>query len=187
MKDNRVPSESWEVVRAAMSEREGKALFYDRMPSSQGESKPGLWYGQSLVSAAHSKREDFRAGIFNIWRRSRSLMEGWGAIRVRTLGLGNLLKEVPRVSLMDLDIQNAEGDVICAGISHLNQKVERLHIGTHSREAESSLRDTLTFHGWTCLRDYPSNVKCDVPGWGPINFQDGVQTWINSRLVESST
>lgn len=187
MEDNCVPSGSWEVVMAAISEREGRALFYDRMPSSQGDSRPGFWYGQSLVSAAHSKREDFRTGFLNLLRRSRSLMEGWAAIRVRTLGLGDLLKGLPRVSLMDLDIQNSEGDVVRSGISHLDHKVERLHIGTHSQQAEISLRETLGSHGWRCLRDYPSNATHDVPGWGPISFQDGVQTWINPRLIESST
>jgi hypothetical protein len=59
--------------------------------------------------------------------------------------------------------------------------VKRLHIGTHSKEIEAGLRQLLSAHGWRCHADYPLSSTSETP-WGPVSFENGVQSWVNPGL-----
>lgn len=183
MADNAVPRESWRLLEAAVSSVSGSALFYNRMKSAEGEPRLGEWYGQSLVSAAHPESQE-SPGFRVFLRKKIRLLQGWNAIKVKTLGVKDVLRGIDRVSLMDFDIQNSEGQVVRGGIGTLNQKVERVHIGTHSESAERELRDIFSNNNWVCVRDFPCNSSGSIEPWGTVSFQDGVQTWINSSLVD---
>lgn len=183
MADNGVPPDSWRLFEAAISSGPGSSLFYNRMGSEEQNPKPGEWYGQSLVSAAHPEAERPLRGFPSFLRRKKKLMDGWGAIKVKTLGMREVLRDTSHVSLMDFDIQNSEAKVVRAGIDTLSEKVERLHIGTHSQSAERDLRSVLNDNNWECVRDFPCNSSAIIEPWGHVSFQDGVQTWVNVSLV----
>jgi hypothetical protein len=85
------------------------------------------------------------------------------------------------VDLVDMDIEGQELPVIQSNIQELNAKVKRLHIGTHSKEIEDGLRQLLASHGWRCLLDYTLFSKGETP-WGIVDFENGVQSWVNPRL-----
>jgi len=92
-----------------------------------------------------------------------------------------LRKAPPVVDIADLDLQGVEAEVLEAAVPALNERVMRLHIGTHSLEVEERLRTCLHGAGWTLLRDFPCLGSRDTP-YGSVAFGDGVQSWINPRL-----
>jgi hypothetical protein len=110
------------------------------------------------------------------------MRDGWGAIRVPQIPLSDIISKYTLIDLADLDLQGAEGGAIEESIGLLNERVRRLHIGTHSHDIEAHLRKTLSDAGWERLRDYPCARENDTPV-GRVTFVDGVQTWDNPRLT----
>ena len=109
------------------------------------------------------------------------LQQDGGTIQVRGITLDTILRRLPRVDLIDLDVQGAELDVLSASIDRLAAQVKRVHIGTHSADIENGLRNLFRAHGWQPVNDYPCQSRNTTP-YGEIEFQDGVQTWVNPRV-----
>ena len=110
------------------------------------------------------------------------LKSGWTSIKTRSYLLTDILPTKNRIDLIDLDVQGEELKIISEAIKSLDQRVARLHIGTHAHDIEKGLRNLLTRHGWECKADYPCAQTNQTP-WGPVEFVDGVQSWINPRLT----
>jgi hypothetical protein len=85
------------------------------------------------------------------------------------------------IDLIDLDVQGEELKVLSSSVDLINARVGRLHIGTHSPEIESGLRQLLASQGWRCDADFGCCRENDTP-FGPVMFLDGVQSWVNPRL-----
>ena len=92
--------------------------------------------------------------------------------------LAELLAPYPKVDLIDLDVQGSEFDVLAPAIELLNERVQRIHIGTHAAQIEEALRELFGAAGWKKLNDYPCQSRVPTP-YGDITFGDGVQTWLN--------
>lgn len=112
--------------------------------------KPSDWYGQSIGGS----------GV------------------VEAISLTTLLRPLKTVDLIDLDVQGAELDVLEAAPDALDEKVKKVHVGTHSPRNEEGLRSLFGRLGWVCARSFPSSATVGTE-WGMISFQDGVQTWLN--------
>ena len=95
--------------------------------------------------------------------------------------LDQILTKHDRVDLIDLDVQGAELEVLSSAMEPLSRKVKRLHIGTHSAKIEEGLRKLFSSHGWDNVNDYRCQSLNQTP-YGEIEFQDGVQTWVNPAL-----
>jgi hypothetical protein len=106
---------------------------------------------------------------------------GWRSICVPSVSLRGLLSDLDRVDLIDTDIEGQELPAIRAPIADLDAKVKRPYIGTHGKEIESELKQLLSGHGWRCLADYSLLSTSETP-WGTVRFENGVQSWVNSRL-----
>ncbi|MFB3786087.1 MAG: FkbM family methyltransferase [bacterium] len=119
--------------------------------------RPDEWYGQSIG----------------------------GTTLVRSITLRSLLDPLNRVDLIDLDVQGAEYMVLSAAAKEVNEKVNRVHIGTHSPQVEAGLRAGFTRMGWTKRYDFPMRSTVETE-YGTISFQDGVQSWINPRFGATS-
>jgi len=141
---------------------------------------PSKWYGQSIVND----------NIVNmLWRKirywyQRNIKSGYynpDLSIVRTYTLNSILSNIDFVDLIHMDIQGKEFEVLSASTDILNNKVKRLHIGTHSAEIEENLRELMLENGWHCLRDYNCNSINDTP-FGEIRFEDGIQTWTNPAI-----
>jgi len=89
------------------------------------------------------------------------------------------------VDLIDMDIQGQELVVLEAAKNVLQRKVRRVHIGTHSTEIEDGLRDLFLSLEWQCVHDYGIGATRETP-FGEIDFQDGVQGWINPRDLDEA-
>lgn len=117
-----------------------------------------------------------------VGRPPLSLPGDWRAIEVPQVTLSDLLADHAQVDLVDFDTQGSEADCIEEAIAPLNAKVKRLHIGTHGPEIEDRIVAALSGEGWTCLRRFNCLRVEDTP-LGPIEFNDGVQSWLNPRLA----
>jgi hypothetical protein len=80
-----------------------------------------------------------------------------------------------------MDVQGAEAEIIAASTDVLNEKVRRLHVGTHSSEIDITVYDTLRQAGWHCSHAFGCRANV-VTHYGECYFQDGVQSWLNPRL-----
>ena len=97
-----------------------------------------------------------------------------------------------RLSLLHIDIQGNETSFIKSNITDINQLVEKMIIGTHSREIEGRLMELLTDNGWRlicerpCIFDPSRFYASTMPKtWVDATNIDGVQYWVNTRLANS--
>jgi FkbM family methyltransferase len=165
-------------LQAVVSDQPGKALFYVGMPKG-GEDRADQWYGQAIAGSyekPRNKTQELYEGLPVI-----ELKSGWKSIEVQAVTLGGLLRDLDRVDLIDMDVQGAELKVVRAAIDALDQKVCRLHIGTHAHDLEKGLKETLGSHGWICHFDFPCLSKTET-AFGLVSFDDGVQSWTNPRF-----
>jgi FkbM family methyltransferase len=177
-KDNDVNPVEHELIWAAVGATEGFAPFKIGEPSS--------WYGQSVAKAPREPLPDPQ-----VRRRlkARSILgrppapatEKRGVMWVPCVTLNELIAPYPRVDLIDIDVQGHEVQVLEPAMALLNERVRRVHIGTHSTEIEAALREVFNAEGWRKLNDYPCQSRVSTP-FGEIAFGDGVQTWLNPVL-----
>lgn len=179
--DNGIDASNFRMIHAALSSQPGDVLFYIGGPrGGPWDRNPDDWYGQFLAKDYDVSGEYEEDGEYNGFpvRLHRS---GWRSISVPGVTLGSLLKDLNRVDLIDMDIEGQELPSVRSTIEELDAKVKRLHIGTHGKEIEDGLREVLSAHGWRCLFDYSLFSKGETP-WGTVDFENGVQSWVNPRL-----
>jgi len=104
-----------------------------------------------------------------------------GSVEVQAVSLATLLGPFELVDLIDMDVQGAELEILEAAVIPLQQKVRRVHVETHSRQLHSEIRDLFERIGWRCHCLFEGNSG-DVTSFGRINFQSGVQSWLNPAL-----
>lgn len=171
---NGITTEEYRVYEAAIGGAKAERVFCVHYPTAGPN-----WFGQFIpnwdVGDAPVVGEYHGRPLLDI-------EDGRRAIRVSQIPLSTVLADYEMIDLADMDLQEAEGDAIEEAIVPLTDKVRRLHIGTHGKDIERRLRNVLSAHGWTCLRDYSVAQENDTP-WGRIAFCDGVQSWINPRLT----
>jgi FkbM family methyltransferase len=182
MSDNHIHPRGYTLVRGVVSDHRDDVLFYVGSPSGDSD-EPASWYGQAIIQGYEAVEESL-SGNYEGQDVVR-LKSGWKSVKTRSCLLKDILPETDRIDLIDMDVQGEELKVISAAIDALDQRVARLHIGTHSHDIETGLRQLLSQHGWECKADYPCAQTNQTP-WGPVQFVDGVQSWINpSRLPGS--
>ena len=152
--DNGLDPAQHELIEAAVDGQERTVRFY--------VGKPDEWWGQ---------------------RMSNPFLDSQGVPcrEVKTITLSRILGALGLVDLIDLDVEEAELVVLQSAIEELNQKVKRVHIGTHTPEIEQGLRALFWEHGWYKRNDYGVG-RTELTEWGEMHFGNGVQTWLNPRL-----
>ena len=156
--DNGLNPKEHTLIEAAVTETDGSVLF------TEGHSKK--WWGQSIVPSKDAEFGNWPEATVN---------------EIPGYSINTILKTVNYVDLMDMDIQGGELEAIRGSLSILNAKVRRIHIGTHSKKNEKALYKMLSKESWICCNNFPCNSTVDT-NYGPISFQDGVQTWINLSI-----
>lgn len=196
LEDNQIDPKCAIIHRAALASHVGETLFYVAMPKGTSQNSPAEWYGQSIVKAyerpvllggrtvVHALARGLRRvlGGTDYAGRERVLLEsGWQAVPVATKRLRDVVPDGVIVDLADFDVQGAELESISESIDLCDAAIRMMHIGTHDVEIESGLRDLLGEHGWECVRAHSLGGTRETE-FGPVDFVDGVQTWINPRL-----
>jgi FkbM family methyltransferase len=104
-----------------------------------------------------------------------------GDTEVNAISLPTLLQSLELVDLIDMDVQGTELEIVEAATEVLNAKVKRIHVETHSDQVHSGLLTVFRALGWKPHFLYAVNTADKTP-WGRINFQGGIQSWLNPRL-----
>jgi hypothetical protein len=95
--------------------------------------------------------------------------------------LADLATSHVRIDLLHVDIQGGEGDLISGCLPVLCEKIAYLVIGTHSRQIEGRLFDTLLEAGWRLEIERPAILQ--ISSGIPAVVVDGVQGWRNPTLL----
>lgn len=85
-----------------------------------------------------------------------------------------------RVDLLHLDIQGGETELLAGCLDVLNANVAYVVVGTHSRQIEGRIMDTLLAAEWKLEIERPAILS--VHAGVPQVTVDGVQGWRNPRL-----
>ncbi|HET9607692.1 MAG TPA: FkbM family methyltransferase [Nitrospira sp.] len=152
--DNGLDPAQHELIEAAVDGQERTVRFC--------VGKPDEWWGQKMSNPFLDS-------------------QGVPCREVKTITLSRILGALGLVDLIDLDVEKAELVVLQSAIEELNQKVKRVHIGTHTPEIEQGLRALFWEHGWYKRNDYGVG-RTELTEWGEMHFGNGVQTWLNPRL-----
>lgn len=176
--DNGIDPKPHKFVRAAIvpegSSESAWFLVGDPQSTYGASLQPEKWVPTIISHRWVGVRATLRRAVRRFLGKQRPQM-------VPTITLSTLLEDIERVNLLDLDIQGAELPVLKSAISVVNKKVRRIHVGTHGTEIESGLRELFQSHQWTNVFDYASGTTTETP-YGKIEFQDGVQSWLNPGL-----
>lgn len=180
LSDNQIALSEAQIFEAAVSDQTGETLFYVEMPSDQNLN---YWFGQAIVYPHERQKGETSSGLY-YGHPVIDLESGYKAIKVEQVDLSSVLREFREIDLLDIDIQGQELAVLSAGADLVDEKVKRMHIGTHSPEIELGLRKLFHSRGWINLRDYEMGKTNETP-FGEVVFGDGVQSWVNPRFEVS--
>ena len=178
-RDNDIDPRQHDLIWAAVGAQSGFVPFW--VGAADG------WYGQAISDEPPPPPPDLSA---RRRLKARSILgrppadstKDRAVTWVPCVTLADVLAPYPKVDLIDVDIQGAEYEVLASAIRLLNERVRRLHIGTHSPEIEQQLRQLFSANRWENLNDYPCQSSATTP-YGTILFGDGVQTWLNPALL----
>lgn len=162
--DNGLNPDSHRLIFGAVDARDGEDTFLC-------SDDPSSWYGQHIAYADHHRT---------------NFGDGYKRINVATFSIETILAELDRVDLMDFDIQYAEGRAIPVSIEIMTRKVKRVFVETHSAEIHDIIHRTFDSHGWECTDKYGYTNGCpsvEITPFGTVNFQAGLQCWINRNSV----
>jgi hypothetical protein len=96
------------------------------------------------------------------------------------IALAELVAPHARVDLLHVDIQGGEADFIAGCLPVMHEKVAYLLVGTHSRQIEGRIMDTLLQVGWKLEIERPAIFS--LTGGSPRITVDGVQGWRNPSI-----
>ena len=156
--DNCINPDDHILLEAAASDNDAKVYFVE----GHGDE----WWGQAVLPS-----QDYGYGD---WPQATVTQKDG-------LSLNTILRDVEIVDLIDMDIQGAEVAVVRGGRNALCDKVKRIHIGTHGNELEDELVTLFRDMHWQCINNFRCN-STERTQFGNINFQDGVQSWLNPTL-----
>ncbi|HEY5805337.1 MAG TPA: class I SAM-dependent methyltransferase [Lysobacter sp.] len=95
--------------------------------------------------------------------------------------LADLIGKHSRIDLLHIDIQGGEANLVKENLDLIRTRVAYLLIGTHSKQIEGSLYDTLLGSGWRLEMERAAIFEL-VDGTPHIRV-DGVQGWRNCALL----
>jgi FkbM family methyltransferase len=103
---------------------------------------------------------------------------------VPALLISDVIKPLPVVDLLHIDIQGWEARAILASLDEVCSRVRYMIIGTHSRAIEGELISMLRERGWTLMHEKPCqfHFPVDIDELAGATWQDGAQIWANVKL-----
>jgi len=104
-----------------------------------------------------------------------------GPVEIAAVSLPTLLAPLELVDLIDMDVQCAELEILQASREIVERVVKRIHVETHSHKLHLGVAKLFRELGWRCHCSFEGNTRDDTV-FGRINFQSGVQSWLNPAL-----
>lgn len=179
MADNGINPADHRLIHAAIGAERGGVLFPERDLVGAGDPEKNFSAAVDPLRLTDQVRPDVNELTVGQNGRTLAVMR-----RVPRVVLADVAAGEGIIDLIHMDVQGAEGEAIPAAVETLNAVVRRLHVATHSRGVEETIRRTMAAQGWTNLIDLPHGGLEPAPTrWGPVRLGDGMQTWINPRLL----
>lgn len=176
LEDNDVEPGRCALKKCGVSGSVGALYFPDVSQHYRGDSR--MHYGARLYSPEELGVTDPSIDRFSYTTNNEAVTV---YDKIETLPIERVVDKDRIIDLMDIDIQGAEQSAVPLGIDYLNNRVRKLHVGTHSRDIDRIIYTVMRNNGWTPIHVYANNSENETP-WGKFFFGDGVQTWINPRL-----
>lgn len=148
------------IYRGIAGPTSGIALF-------PRQDQPGVGWGLEAIYDATEEQ-----------RKSASESGAYDELPIVTLE--ELAAPHGHIDLLHIDIQGAEADLIAGCLPILRERFVYLVVGTHSRQIEGRIMETLLQDGWILEIERPAILTLDAAG--PRVTVDGVQGWRNPRL-----
>ena len=152
------------------------------------------WFGQSIIHDWERKINPiinffknlfFYINNFNkvpFFKYIQFYQSDFSSIKVKAIKLEKLLQNEKKVSLIDMDIQGEEINLVKSEIETLNKKVRAMYIATHSKKIENQMIEFLEKKNWK-LTLHLKGETLNKTKFGLIQCQDGVQIWENNNLI----
>ena len=156
--DNAIPSESLRLVEGAVTARDGSVEF-------EVAERPADEWGTRVATGRAP------IGLPRVRSTRCTTVPSWS--------LATLTRDLGHIDLLHMDVQGSEEEIVAGSRDVLASKVSRLFVGTHSREAESSLIEGLPSLGFALIAETP--CRYNTSGAVPILTLDGGQYWVNRR------
>jgi FkbM family methyltransferase len=100
------------------------------------------------------------------------------------IAMDEVVGDRKRIDLLHIDIQGGEADLVAGCLDTLARRVAYMVIGTHSRQIEGRLFQTLLDAGWQLEIERPAILALATTG--PTVTVDGVQGWRNPRIASNA-
>ena len=106
-------------------------------------------------------------------------------LEVELIPLAELIAREPLWELVHIDVQGWEFEICRSATDIINERVQWIIVGTHSRKVEGDLIDHLFHQGWVLENEKPNRFvfRTDTPTLEGMVVIDGTQVWRNPRLV----
>lgn len=160
MADNGFSNQEFRIIHGIAAPQDGYALF------PVVKNAGATWGSEPVINATPEQRAE--------------AVQAGGHIELPAYSLSSLANDEP-VDLLHIDIQGGEADFVASALSDLNKLVRYIVIGTHSRQIEGRILETLLAAGWQLEMERPAIVGI-VDGRPAIQV-DGVQGWRNPNLT----
>ncbi len=141
-----------------------------------GQSGAALFPRQDIPGTEWGSQPIFNAGA---GKRLKAVKSG-KYDELPMVSLAEIVAPYSRIDLLHIDIQGGEADLVSACLPTIAEKVAYMVIGTHSRQIEGRLCETLLQAGWRLEMERPALLK---HGMVPVVTVDGVQGWRNPKLL----
>lgn len=152
--------EEYRVIHGIATAKSGFALF-------PVHDQPGLSWGGRPIFDLNS-------------RDAEKLVRSGKYMKLPQVPISELGNQLKRIDLLHVDIQGGELELIPNAIKHITKTVAYLLIGTHSRQIEGVMHDTLLKAGWILEIERPAIIEV---GKKIKTVVDGVQGWRNPELL----
>jgi FkbM family methyltransferase len=105
-------------------------------------------------------------------------------ILVEVVSMANLIETERCWNMVHIDVQGHEVEICQSCIEKLNDRVQWLIVGTHSRKLDGDMLGLMYSAGWVLENEKPTrfNFSRAAPSLEAMTKVDGIQVWRNPRL-----
>jgi hypothetical protein len=190
MADNGIDANDHVIIQAAIAPNNEAVLFPVGAPGSGRNNGVATnsplsraVYAQVLGRASHAPGVVRNLMLRNSTGTVHDLGDGVvGEVKfVSAVTLGDVIGPLRRVDLLEVDIQQAEGEALPPFIGVMSRKVRRVHVGTHGAKIHGQMRTLFRRAGWTIVFDFAPDSSHQTE-FGSFKTIDGILTAVNPAV-----
>lgn len=105
-------------------------------------------------------------------------------VPVEIVSMADLIEAELRWNMVHIDVQGHEVEICSSCIDKLNDRVEWLIVGTHSRKLDGDMLALMYAAGWVLENEKPTkfNFSSQASSLEAMTVYDGIQVWSNPHI-----